>query len=576
MKAAKPPTPGRVPLPGGSRLLRSIFANDRGINTNMIAKRFGFFSILFLSVAATTLAEQAQSVTQYGITWKFDKAYTVGKFVTGDCWVLGPVTVVSVDPMPGPAAADEKGEEVKSRYGVTGLVDDKRMRNGSMIVLKAGTDQGYDSRIKNYDPGLSIKFPCQLAVNRSLISTISNKDFKVPLFLDTPPASYMTKTGNIVLKTGAVLTCLDKKPPTDAFRPPYAGTEKPIYETRNIQWDLLPRLAPVKEVPPWDLFERFFERPWMTDHIFHWTTQFIGPNENEVSYGREVGRLNSTASLMLMLDVPKERKQKLMQGMVQCGIDFYGLACCGRQWLPDTAHQNGWKWPILFAGLMLGDKEMQSLPGSGKTVFQEDANYYYGKGWFGDTALYQICHHSQPRPTHEERDPATWSKEDGFCEMYRGVAASSGVGTALAVQLMKAKALWNHDAFFDYFDRWMNKPDPMAALRKSSPSTCSVLYPVWGKTGDPFSDAMWATYRKAVPAQPGGTRNLKWVWDMPENISAPSAEVPQFLRSTAECAKANKAPTLREVPDLAWSQWVVRFGACVVNGHYVPNPKPGN
>jgi len=528
-------------------------------------------------MVTTAVAEQAQQVSQYGITWKFDKPYTVGKFVTGDWWVIGPVTVVSVDPMPGPAPTEEVGEIVKSRYGVTGVVDDKRMRNGSMIVIKAdGKKEGYDSRVKNYDPELSIKFPCPLAVNRSLISTISNKDIKVPLFLDTPPASYMTKTGNMVLKTGAVLTCLDKKPPTDAFRPPYAGTEKPIFTAGTIHWELLPHLAPVTDVPSWDLYERFFERPWMTDHIFDWSTMFLGPNENEVNYGREVGRLNSMASLMLMLDVPKERKEKLMRGLVQNGIDFYGLACSGRQWWPDTAHQNGWKWPILFAGLMLGDKEMQALPGNGKLVFQEDANYYYGKGWFGDTALYQICHQTFSRPPYEEKDPATRTEEDGFCEMYRGVAAGAQVGTALAVQLMKAKALWNHDAFFDYFDRWMTVPDPLADQRKQYPSKIAIMFPKCGKTMDPFTDEMWAAYRKQVPQQPGGTRNLKWVWDAPVNTQNPTAEIPKFLVSNAEYAKQNKVPTIKEVPDLAWSQWVLSWGAWSVTGHYVPNPKPGN
>jgi hypothetical protein len=218
---------------------------------------------------------------------------------------------------------------------------------------------------------------------------------------------------------------------------------------------------------------------------------------------------------------------------------------------------------------------MQELPGSGKTVFQEDANYYYGKGWFGDTALYQICHQTYPRPTYEEKDPATRTEEDGFSEMYRGVSAGAQIGTALAVQLMKAKALWNHDAFFDYFDRWMNVPDPLADQRKPYPSTIAIMYPKCGKTMDPFTDAMWAAYRKQVPEQPGGTRNLKWVWDAPENKTDPSAEVPKFLLSMAEFTKNNKAPTLKEVPDLAWSEWTLKWSVWSVTGHYVPNAKPG-
>ena len=40
--------------------------------------------------------EEARSVSQYGITWTFDQPYTVGRFVTGDWWVLGPATIAQV------------------------------------------------------------------------------------------------------------------------------------------------------------------------------------------------------------------------------------------------------------------------------------------------------------------------------------------------------------------------------------------------------------------------------------------------------------------------------------------------
>ena len=34
-----------------------------------------------------------RQVTQYGITWTFDRPVQAGQFVTGDWWVVGPVTV---------------------------------------------------------------------------------------------------------------------------------------------------------------------------------------------------------------------------------------------------------------------------------------------------------------------------------------------------------------------------------------------------------------------------------------------------------------------------------------------------
>jgi hypothetical protein len=119
---------------------------------------------------------------QYGITWTFERPVEAGQFVNGDWWVVGPVTVKSVAPAPGPAAADAHIETPKNRWGDTSLTSDNRMRNGSMIVLAPGYKQGYDSRSQSYDPALSVTFPCALAPGRAQISTISNPALPVENF----------------------------------------------------------------------------------------------------------------------------------------------------------------------------------------------------------------------------------------------------------------------------------------------------------------------------------------------------------------------------------------------------------
>ena len=450
-------------------------------------------------------ADEAKEVTQYGITWKFDKACTVGKFVTGDYWVIGPVTVVSVTPAPGAAPEGDKTPVKKNQFGDAGFQDDQRMRNGSMIVTKPGDAQGYDSRPRNYDPALTITFPRTLKPGESLISTVSNADVNVPNFV-APLMWSNEKQSQLALKAAAVLTCLDKAPPADAFRPPYAGIEKPIYRAKDLKWDLLPRLkAPAKNVPSWEEFERYFKRPWL-DHTTSWLYQVTGPSENQPSYGREVSRVVSIAGLMLLLDVPKERKEKLMTGFVQYGIDLHGLIQCGRQWHGDGGHWSGRKWPVLFAGLMLGEQRMLDLPPT--LIFQEDQQTYYGTGWCGQTALFQMIGHHGPRQPYEEKSPDTWDDMDKRSESYRlCCTAQAWIGTDLAVLLMKAKKSWNHDAYFDYCDRWMSQTDLYAGKRGSSKRPANE-----GKTYDPFVDAMWAAHRQTVPEQEGGTRNLKWVW----------------------------------------------------------------
>src|ERR1019366_9945481 len=50
------------------------------------------------------------SVSQYGITWTFEKPARVGQFINGDLYVVGPVAIVKIDPAPrygNEVAADE-------------------------------------------------------------------------------------------------------------------------------------------------------------------------------------------------------------------------------------------------------------------------------------------------------------------------------------------------------------------------------------------------------------------------------------------------------------------------------------
>ncbi len=97
---------------------------------------------------------------------------------------------------------------------------------------------------------------------------------------------------------------------------------------------------------------------------------------------------------------------------------------------------------------------------------------------------------------------------DRRSESYRlCCTAKAWIGTALAAQLMKAKQIWQHDAYFDYCDRWMSTQDPYASQRGKFRRPRDE-----GGTFDPFVDAMWAAYRPTVPAQAGASRTLKWVW----------------------------------------------------------------
>jgi hypothetical protein len=483
-----------------------------------------------------------QDISQHGITWTFSEPHQVGQFITGDWWVVGPVTITGVTPAPGEAGPGEAGIGASSRYGATALTGDRRMRNGSMLLLDArlatstdaetpdpGRQQGYDSRPGNYHPALSVRFPLQLAAQRSLISTISSTQLDQRGELATPYACgeaglpLCPKTLPLVLKTAAILTCLDRPPPPDSFRPAYVGSEKTLYRLDQVQWSLLPRLKAVPAVPDPEAIAELFARPWL-DHCNSWFVQYLGPGLNQPNYGREFARLTSIAGLMLLLDRPAEQQRRLMIGYLQLGIDLSGLARNGRQWFPDGGHWQGRKWPILFASLMLGSPELRQLPElrAGQTLyervqyrpeagdqpattcFQEDLGTYFGLGGDGQRALWQIGFHTGPRPPYEEKKRAQLTKDDLFSDAYLANNAGAWIGSALAAQLMGAKALWNHDAYFDFVDRWMRPEEPFATP-SWYPAGCT-------RSVDLFVEQMWTAHRQHVPVQPGGTAPRRWMW----------------------------------------------------------------
>ncbi|MEJ7826681.1 MAG: hypothetical protein WKF91_00740 [Segetibacter sp.] len=467
------------------------------------------FLLSYLLITVSTFAQQVKidyrkEVSQYGITWTFEKPTKTGQFITGDWWVTGPVTIVKITPAPGPVHAENLNIKI-NQWNDTSLKMDTTMRNGSMIVLKAGRTQSYDSRSGSFSKNNIIKFPLVLAPDLSLISSISNTTLPVDNFCKNIMWD-SEKKSQTVMKAAAVLTCLKEAPAKDAFRPPYAGTDKPIFLSRDIKWDLLPKLKAAGEVPSWSEFERYFERPWL-DHLLSWEQQELVPNENGPNYGREHARLVSIASLMVMLDVPKAKKEKLTVELIQRGIDLYGLALSGGYWNEGGGHSSGRKWPILFASIMLNNSKIAKLPET--AVFHEDTQTYYGKGWFGQIALWQMIMHHGKRDPYEEKPPAQWEKWDKTSESYRICCnAVAWTGTALAARYMRAIKLWNHDAYFDYIDRWMRSDDPYKNTRGDYPRPKAET-----TTSDPIVTEMWKAYRKNAPEQEMAGNNMKWVWE---------------------------------------------------------------
>lgn len=394
------------------------------------------FSLNVVSVAGS----QASSLSQYGITWTFDGNYEVGQFANGDWWVVGPVTIESIDPP---------------------SVSGGRIMNGSMVNPDpTSQSHGYDSTmyaqyawstsykdVLNKALDVSPSNPITVPVDSSMISTIS---------IPTPDQRPQ-------LQAAAILTVLQSSAPVGSFRPPYCGSDKsPEWNMSQLDYTKLARLTPPAGTPTITTVANYFRRPWI-DHIPDWIGRYHHPVENMPDYGREMCDRVSSASLMLHLDYTDAQKEDLMIRFVQFGIDLYGIVETGTgqlNWPAGGGHHSGRKWPILFAGLVLNDFDMSNIGSNPVVAFNEDDQTFYvtetspgvyncGFGGYGpqDVGLEEW---GNQHWKSKAQDDKTW-----FGNGYRACCtAHVWWGEILAAYIMGARPLWNHEALFDYQDRY--------------------------------------------------------------------------------------------------------------------------
>jgi hypothetical protein len=213
---------------------------------------------------------------------------------------------------------------------------------------------------------------------------------------------------------------------------------------------------------------------------------------------------------MLICDFTEQQKENLLLHFVQYGIDLWGAAQAGGGWEAQGGYGNGRKWPIIFAGMLLQDEKMQnpnkSIPG---VRFGEDEQTKYGNSWTGAKVIF--AGHTPvggtgDRGAYEHLPPAQWpGPHKAMSEAYRRVSTSvCWVGQALTARIMHAQKLWNHDAWFDYIDRWMTEDDTKfieeieKQIGKNDQYVKTFRANPQRQAVDKFVDDMWAKYRGTV------------------------------------------------------------------------------
>jgi len=385
-------------------------------------------------------------------------------------------------------------------------------------------EQGYDALI-NYDASknVGITLPLLLVSNQSLVTIISNSDGGV---------------GNKpFVNTAAVLTCLTSAPPSGSFRPGISASTKTLHNISSLDYSKLSKLA----VPSGQNINAasltsaaaWFQMPWL-DHDGAFTVQYMHPTGSGLpSY--DFPLYFSTAALMLHLNFTDAEKRKLLINFIQLGIDEYSFIEAGPTgdlslthtpyygWETDGGHSQGRKWPIMFAGIMLNYDPMKNIgqksgdylysnghyagnPPSDYVYFAEDGQTFYvaqtdidtshSVGWNPNTSdgtpyPYIASMIGMPEwgirhNTYPTLDNSTWQAT------YRTIFSGppSWAGTVMAARIMGAKSLWNHNAHFDFIDRYM-----AITAGLTDPFGYTVTTQVAGGRPGDLVGAMWDTYR---------------------------------------------------------------------------------
>ena len=452
----------------------------------------------------------ASSITKDGITWTFSQPVPVGQFVTGDYYVVGPVTITAIDPAPTTSSPYENGS-VKN-------LPTTNSKSGFDSRLNDGTDESwwFDASLRSYAP-ISLK------PGDALVSSISLA--QIHSDVEVMRASDMSASP---VRSVSVLTVLSATPSADAFRPSYCDRKQTIYHANSLQRNLLPSLAPPNPsaTPALSQFETWYRRPWIDTNPF----LFDAPADYMPSYGQHIAFADSYAALLLMLNFPAAQKVNLTNYFVQYGIDLYGCVQAGYGWPAFGGHRSGRKLPILLAGILLNDAGMKNVSANYPNQFGEDMQTVYvsqlppagtyQQAWQGAKVIYGGHYGVNADGTvvsaglygpYEQLQPVNWpliSPTEQLGEAYRRCCTSvSWVGEALAIHLLQAESTWNHQAFFDYVDRWMTEDDTQAVaeIKAQTGFDYSANWERQGQTrfwlqGEfpqySFIDDMWTAYRQ--------------------------------------------------------------------------------
>lgn len=397
-------------------------------------------TLLLAGLASAGTASAAKSVTHQGITWTFGEDRPTGTFANGEPWVLGPVTIIKIDP------SSATGDATNS---------------GSMIDPNPASGQGFTSNLSvfalRYDAtkNVALNLPKTLDGGQTLVSSITQNVEK----------RYMIRM--------CALTVVASTPAEGSFRPPvYGKADKRVrWTVKDMQLGFLPSF-PVPTSAPTDSEIRTYlpPLPWV-ELVDSWYGGQMTPYENIAgtkggdgfpsTYGREIANKWGRVGLWLCLAKADADKRAAAIATIQAGIDIWGFVKAGGGYYPDGGHRCGRKFPVVFAAAALREPELITLAGN-PDIFQEDAQTFIvqasdvGRKVDAPKVTYSQEHVGLPewgiRHRFEpNKDDSSWTNGNP----YRHVVWPHMIGPTLAIELMGKRDIWNHPPIFLYNERYV-------------------------------------------------------------------------------------------------------------------------
>ena len=431
-------------------------------------------------------------ISQHGVTWHFDREVEFGQFANGDYWVVGPVTIIEINPI----STDTAG----------------RIRHGSMLNPTYGDVQGFDNAMARHSYSASNNVARPNGIDMSVTNPLKVQSGSLVSSITHDTAARRPQLADV-----AILTILDDAPRAGSLRPPWSGSTKLVrWNVSDIRWDLrrdnvVERTPDVlSTMPSIQTLERWVERPWFEYTGGTWTNRYIPPSNNRPDYGRDVANQLGQVSLALLLDFPRAQVEELMVSYLQVGIDLYGVtksasnlfnnSTQGHFWHGGGGISHGRKWPILFAGLMFNDTNILEYVDaggyrhrwdspnweaeSGYPIFQEEQQMFIVAQGDIDQSRMTSDNRTRHPYTSEHLGLPEWGEQHMFNPQkdgsnwnaaYRDIVSNSIMSHVLSAMMFEhtgqtgksARDLWNWEPIFDYMDRYWIHVDPSAGSNRA-------------------------------------------------------------------------------------------------------------